>query len=349
MAARVPCTLDYPRQLEKLAHRKIIKRMAATASVRLLDVEPGIGGFLDEEDRAAARALVVPVRSVAKGTTDVSAKLQQAGAFAAVVLEGMLMQELRLGDRAAARLLGPGDIVSAPAASGLASLDAAGLEAAAPTRVATLGNEVLAAARRWPALMAGLHVSTAQQAERLAAQLVICQMPRVDERLMALLWLLADSWGRVTVNGTILPLRITHSTLGALIGARRPTVTLALGELTERGAIVIQGQGWLLVDGPPGGRATKPSKMPAPILEPDSGSLWTDGADERRWPGGIDELAASHQMLMDTVSDLRQRHEQNVNRARRQLNRLRASRQEWQVTRGRIQQARVSRHQPPSS
>jgi CRP/FNR family transcriptional regulator, cyclic AMP receptor protein len=324
--------------------------MAATASVSLLDVEPGIGGFLDEEDRAAARALVVPVRSVAQGTTDVSAKLQQAGAFAAVVLEGMLMQELRLGDRTAARLLGPGDIVSAPAASGLASLDAAGLEAAAPTRVATLGNEVLAAVRRWPALMAGLHVSTAQQAERLAAQLVVCQMPRVDERLMALLWLLANSWGRVTVNGTILPLRITHSTLGALIGARRPTVTLALGELTERGAIVIQDQGWLLVDGPPGGRATKPSKVPAPVLEPDHGSIWTDdGADERRGPGDIDELTASYQVLMDTVSDLRQRHEQNVNRARRQLSRLRASREEWQVTRSHIQQARVSRHQPPSA
>ena len=55
------------------------------------------------------------------------------------------------------------------------------------------------------------------------------------------MWLLAESWGRVTQAGIRLPLGLTHDVLGALVGARRPTVTLALRELTERGAILIDG------------------------------------------------------------------------------------------------------------
>ncbi len=47
--------------------------------------------------------------------------------------------------------------------------------------------------RRWPGLLAGLHVHVAEQSERLAAQLVICQLPRVDQRLLAIMWLLAES------------------------------------------------------------------------------------------------------------------------------------------------------------
>jgi hypothetical protein len=323
--------------------------VAATASVPLLDVEPGFGRFLDEDDRAAARALLVPVRSVAKGTADIAGKLEQAGAFAAVVVDGMLMQQLQLGDRTAARLLGPGDIVTAPAAPDLATLDGSRLDAAAPTRLALLGNEVLAAGRRWPGLMAGLHTSSAQQVERLSAQMVICQMPRVDDRLMALLWLLANSWGRVTSNGTTLPLHLTHSTLGALIGARRPTVTLALGELTERGAIVAQDPGWLLVEGPPGGRSTKTWKVQAPILDAQTASVWSAGEDRRHTPDGVEELAASYRVLRDTVSDLRRRHEQDVSRIRARLSMLRTSRKEWQAARRRIQRDRVRLRQTPSS
>lgn len=323
--------------------------MPVTASVPLLDVEPGFGRFLDEDDRAAARALLVPVRSVAKGTTDIAAKLEQAGAFASVVVDGMLMQQLQLGDRTAARLLGPGDIVTAPAAPDPATLDGSRLDAAAPTRLALLGNEVLAAGRRWPGLMAGLHTSSAQQVERLSAQMVICQMPRVDDRLMALLWLLANSWGRVTSSGTTLPLHLTHSTLGALIGARRPTVTLALGELTGRGAILSQDPGWLLVESPPEGRSTKTWKVQAPVLDAQTASLWSDGENRGRAPDEVEELAASYRALRDTVSDLRRRHHIDVNLTRTRLRALRTSREEWEAARRRIQRDRLKLRQTPSS
>jgi CRP/FNR family transcriptional regulator, cyclic AMP receptor protein len=123
--------------------------------------------------------------------------------------------------------------------------------AAAPSRLALLDKRVLSAARRWPRLMAGLHARIGQQSERLAVQLVICQLPRVEERLLALLWLLAESWGRVTPAGTTVPVSLTHEALGEVIGAKRSTVSLALSELTERGAIVGQNGSWLLLESPP--------------------------------------------------------------------------------------------------
>ena len=36
----------------------------------------------------------------------------------------------------------------------------------------------------------------------------------------------------------IVPLALTHRLLGQLVGARRPTVSTALGELAERGELV---------------------------------------------------------------------------------------------------------------
>ena len=47
--------------------------------------------------------------------------------------------------------------------------------------------------------------------------------------------LLADRWGRVTPDGIVVDLALTHELIGHLVGGRRPTVTLALAELAESG------------------------------------------------------------------------------------------------------------------
>lgn len=223
--------------------------MASLSTVRLLEVEPDIGRFLTAEERAAVLTLVsVPLATVLKGDFTL---FDEGKPFAGLVLEGMLFQRLRVGDQVGLRLLGPGDILSVGGTLRSTLLTQTECRAAARTELALLGNEVLSAARRWPRLMAGLHLRIGEQSERLAIQLVICQLPRVEQRLLALMWLLAESWGRVTAAGTVLPLSLTHEALGELIGARRPTVTLALIELTKRGAIVKEDGGWLLLESPP--------------------------------------------------------------------------------------------------
>jgi CRP-like cAMP-binding protein len=111
-----------------------------------------------------------------------------------------------------------------------------------------LGSHILIAARRFPQIVRGLLARLAEQSEQEAAHLAISQLPRVPQRLMAIMWLLAEKWGYVTPGGTVLPLALTHETLGGLIGARRPTVTLGLRELSERGRLVKQDKGWLIIE-----------------------------------------------------------------------------------------------------
>jgi CRP/FNR family cyclic AMP-dependent transcriptional regulator len=243
--------------------------MKSHSRVGLLEVEPEIGRFLTSAERVLVSRLVsVPVATVLRGEFTL---VREGESFAALVREGMLFQRLRVADQVALRLLGPGDILAVGGTLRSPLLRRAECEAAAPTQLALLGDEVLSAARRWPRLMAGLHARIGEQSERLAIQLVICQIRRVEERLLALLWLLAESWGRVTPVGTAVPVALTHEALGELIGARRSTVTLALKELTERGAIVRQDGSWLLVESPPEPIGEMPSiQEPRLLGEPPS-------------------------------------------------------------------------------
>ena len=224
--------------------------MAPTSTIRLFDAEPDLIRFLGPEDSQQARETQLPVHSLGKGQTDIRTLFEQSGAFGALVLDGMLLQSLRLGSHAGLRLLGPGDVLSLTQAPRSILVVESTCRATVPTRLALLEREMLLAVRRWPQIAAGLHAHTGEQSERLVTQLMICQLPRVDERLLALMWLLAESWGQVTRAGTLLPIGLTHAALGGLIGARRPTVTLALGSLTNSGVIQRQQRGWLLLGSP---------------------------------------------------------------------------------------------------
>lgn len=45
-------------------------------------------------------------------------------------------------------------------------------------------------------------------------------------------------WGRVTSRGTVVPFHLTHEMLAGIIGAQRPTTTIAIRSLTEQGRIL---------------------------------------------------------------------------------------------------------------
>src|SRR5262249_31512820 len=62
----------------------------------------------------------------------------------------------------------------------------------------------------------------------------IHSLKRVDTRLLAFFWHLADRFGKVTADGVLIPLPLTHRQLALLVGAQRPSVTSALGALAER-------------------------------------------------------------------------------------------------------------------
>jgi CRP/FNR family transcriptional regulator, cyclic AMP receptor protein len=224
--------------------------MAPPATIRLFDLEPDLVRFLGPDDAEQAREVHLPAMTVPKGPFDTQRLFEQYGAFGAFVLDGMVLQSLRLGTHSGLRLLGPGDVLSLTEIPHSMLVVESSTKATIPSRLVLFEREMLLAVRRWPQIAAGLHAHTGEQAERLTTQLMICQLPRVDERLLALMWLLAESWGQVTPTGTLLPIALTHAALGGLIGARRPTVTLALGNLSQAGVVRRQPRGWMLLGSP---------------------------------------------------------------------------------------------------
>lgn len=308
--------------------------------IALLRVDPDIGRFLTDDERRLAATISVPVATLQPGDVDLATRLGDPRAFGAIVMDGLLFSHPRIGDQIALRLFGPGDALAVPGAARSMLLSPAKLVAAAPTSLAVLGSDVQLMARRWPRVIAGLHVRQAEQTERLAVQLAICQLPRVDQRLLSVMWLLAESWGHVTPVGTRLPLSLTHDALGALIGARRSTVTLALGDLTERGAIVRQGHGWLLLEPPVEG--LEPVRgLDAPALLEETPSEWSDAIS--RVPGGTDYQALRAQLATMRESHIRARDEVRV-----RLNRLAELRERTTASRRRIAEGKLSRKRAPS-
>jgi CRP/FNR family transcriptional regulator, cyclic AMP receptor protein len=243
--------------------------MASTDRVRLLDGKLELARHLGPEERAELAAATLPAIELPQGPIELDVLLRTNDAFAAGVLDGMLVHALQIGEQSGIQLLGPGDLLIQNLAASPPWLDRVEFRSVGPTRLALLGDGFLAMARRAPQVISALYECVAEQMHRATGQLVICQLPRVDQRVLALLWLLAESWGQVTPGGVRLPLALTHETLGSMIGARRPTVSLALRKLSEEGSIVHQGSGWLLLEPPPGNAARERLSPPVGRLDDD--------------------------------------------------------------------------------
>lgn len=321
--------------------------MATADRVPLLDARLVLTEQLTADERAELGGISLPVITVDSGPLDLEPLLKRYRAFGASVFDGLVMSSLRVGEQTGIHLLGPGDLLvhrSELWPEWLADLD---FRTAAPVSIGLLGNDLLAAVYRWPRVLQGLYGSIGDQLQRLTVQLVICQLSRVEDRLMAMLWLLADSWGHVTSGGVRLPLALTHETLGALVGARRPTVTLALRKLTDEGALVPQDHGWLLVAPPPEPAAPAQRIVPS---APDALSLGPWAAQPRRRDEEVEEDSGSaYAELRDTVRRLREQHRSNREQTRERLKRVRTDRTRMIALRDRIAEDALRRRRPPSS
>jgi CRP-like cAMP-binding protein len=273
-------------------------------------------------DREAIGELEAPVVTVPAGELDLAELLSAQRSFGVILVDGMLIRRVVVGESATLRLLGPGDLLGVPTSQASTLIAGSGLRAAVPTRVALLGRDVLLAAHRAPRLVAGLQARSTEQSDRVALQLAICQLPRVEDRVLSMLWLLAESWGHVTSHGTALRLRLTHETIGGLVGARRSTVTLALGQLTDEAAIARQDDGWMLLAPPPVFEVKSDRIIPPEILEPLE-------VVPPAPPPTLDRQAvvARVQELREVREELARVRRINAERAERDLARARATRQ----------------------
>jgi CRP-like cAMP-binding protein len=214
--------------------------MAQTAArgVLVLDEDPELAAGLDPAElEEARRALIVPRVTREPGSWDPAQDAPEPS-LGLLVLDGLVTVNVVLGDRVASQLVGPGDILHPARALDVLLPAALTHHVSELATLAVLDRRFIAGTRRWPALLLALHERMRQQERRLAVLAAIGKLRRVEDRVVALLWHLAERWGRIGASGVIVPLALTHETIGRLAGAERPTVSLALAQLARDGTVV---------------------------------------------------------------------------------------------------------------
>jgi len=199
----------------------------------------------------------VPTRSVARGRwhpESGAASWVGSGGIGLLVLEGLLIRRVGVEDRFGAELLGEGDLLrpwQGEDGSGTIS-PTTGWRILEAVRLAVLDEKAARTLAAYPQITGALVARAVGRSRNMAVNMAIIHHPRVNVRLLMLLWHLADRWGRVRSEGVVLPLHLTHSVLADLVSARRPTVTSSLSDLARQELVEPMNRGWLLRGEPPG-------------------------------------------------------------------------------------------------
>ncbi len=165
-----------------------------------------------------------------------------------LIMDGLIVRRVGVAGRFGAELLGDGDLMNPfhPHDMGTSLPRTGKWRVLRESRMAVLDSEFVLRASRYPEVVSALLARALGRSRHIATNMAIVQQPRIDLRLHMLFWEMADRWGIVRQDGVHVPLHLTHATLSDLVAARRPTVTKALGELSQRGAVVWTGSDWLL-------------------------------------------------------------------------------------------------------
>lgn len=215
--------------------------------------DPALLRRLSERDAAELRRRTV-VKAIRLRPGPVASAVLRAGPedLGFLVLEGLLVQRLPLNGRWSSELVGPGEVV-------LPVRGAAEWRARTYALLAVLDRRFAAGAAAHPAILAEILERHAARGRRLARQLALARLPRMEDRLHALLWLLAQDFGDAGPAGARLVLPVTQETLAELVGGRRQAVNGALQRLRERGLVATRSGGLWQLRGPPLWSSPKPA------------------------------------------------------------------------------------------
>jgi len=223
-------------------------------AVRVLEADPDLGAGIEARELPlAVMASVAPMFEFDRGAWCFSPPPDPAG-FGALVLEGLMVIRITADTRGHVELLGPGDLISPWVGSGpdmtLPSVVAALV--VSKGRVALLDRRFALRTAQWPEIHAALIRRVIDRTRRLSLQAAINSLSRVEERLEVTLWQLAYRFGRVTAEGTVLDLPLTHSQVAEMVAAQRPSVSTALARLQSHGRVIHTARHrWLLRGDPP--------------------------------------------------------------------------------------------------
>ena len=175
-----------------------------------------------------------------------------------VVVSGHLAGRVAVYGGTGVELAGPGDVILVDErdATDDPRVVFSGVDAC---QVAWIQDKSWRAMLRHPAWSKALIEAQAQRADHLRALQAASTLTRVDDRILGAMWLLAERFGHVTADGTVVGIPLAHRLIGELIGARRPTVTTAVSKLTAEGYLSRCRRGrWLLLGEAPRATAEAP-------------------------------------------------------------------------------------------
>jgi hypothetical protein len=229
---------------------------AQPSSISIVEADPDLGELLDAADlERARRDARARVQRLSPGEWDAAAALvQDAHHRGFLIVDGLLSRTVDVLGRRCVELLGHGDVMRPWKWDDEGSHVHAevGWIVLEPTRLAVLDHGLVRRIVPWPQLGVELFNRGTRRAHHLAVALAIAHHQRVDDRLLLTLWHLAERWGRVHTDGVVVPLPLSHQRLADLVGAHRPSVTTAMGDLARSGAISRRDSGeWVLHGAPP--------------------------------------------------------------------------------------------------
>jgi CRP-like cAMP-binding protein len=239
--------------------------------LRLLELDPDLGRAIADprRRRAASHAVTVTGLDLATGQKLDLATLDQTAPLGLLLVDGFVLRELVTAGRACAELLGPEDVVhTSHVESGASVLPVvASWVAISDAQLALLDDGFFTRAAEWPEIAAAIVERAGRPGQRLTFSRAIGTLPTVDARLLASLWGWASEWATVGRDGVVLRVPLSHERIARLIGARRPTITSAVGRLRKAGLLEQRPDGAWLLRSPADRPANSAAALSMPVLE----------------------------------------------------------------------------------
>jgi CRP/FNR family cyclic AMP-dependent transcriptional regulator len=209
--------------------------------VGVLEVDPALGRDLSPSNLAMATAqAIAPTYEITQSRwTGVIADHATGAHLGLLMLDGLMARHISIGAIGSTEFLGPRDLMR-PWGRTRVPGDQLEVrwEVLAPARIAVLDRAFALRISPWPELIGALLERSVDRVDSQLVQSALRQTTRVEDRVLLALWHFADRWGEVTAEGRRIDLpKVTGAILAGIVGARRQSVSTALGRLTDRGAI----------------------------------------------------------------------------------------------------------------
>ncbi|HEY7266710.1 MAG TPA: helix-turn-helix domain-containing protein [Solirubrobacterales bacterium] len=219
---------------------------------RLLEADPDLARNLSPDVVAAVSPhLVADVLELPAGDWLPERAEPHPGHLGYLVLDGLILRRTEINNARSGELISQGDLIR-PWLEEPISFSNFEWRIMEPARLAVLDRRVGVRLCTRPELSAALLDRLTLRTRSLAIHAATENMRGLEDRLLALFWHLAERWGRREDENVVVPIRLTHETLSLLVGARRPSVTTALGALADAGALERREDGdWILHGLPP--------------------------------------------------------------------------------------------------